>query len=170
MYNRHICWTGWRVSPMTAAKPLWTEDDYENEDEMTTVRVAEPVEEVKIEAKDVYREAEIAAKRHIDSFFADKQMHCGGAIPKRLLHDPKRVRRVVNYNISKGIRRCYHFLKNTITEEEKLAAKKTGDSTRDIKLVNETLNLLARSCVPQQFAGGILCMYLEFVEGVDFSK
>ena len=33
-------------------------------------------------------------------------------------------------------------------------------------MVTETLNLIARSGVPQQYAGGMLCVYVELVEGV----
>jgi hypothetical protein len=133
----------------------------------TGVRVIEPID-TDIKSEDVYRDASELAKRRIDEFFADKQMHCGGSIPKRLLHDPQRVKCVVNYSISKAVTRCYAALKHTITDAERAAARKTGDSTRDIKLVNEALKLMARSCVPQEFAGGMLMMYLEFVEGVEF--
>lgn len=166
---------------MTAEPALWLdeEDDEEEEEEeagdseepncsfVTGVRIAEPID-TEIKSEDVFRDATELAKRYIDEFFVDKMMHCGGSIPKRFLHDPKRVKCVVNYSLSKGVTRCYAALKHTVTDAEKAACRKTGDSTRDIKLVNETLNLMARSCVPQEFAGGILMMYLEFVEGVEF--
>ncbi len=146
----------------------WERED--EEVESSDEPVIESVEsvEITIKAEDIGRDSHEVAKTHIDSFFADKMMHCGGKIPKRFLHDTKRVSRVVNYTISKGVKKCYIALKPTITAEEKEEAKRKGDSTRDIKLVNETLKMLAKSGVPQQFAGGMLVMYLEFVEGVPF--
>jgi hypothetical protein len=105
---------------------------------------------------------------HIDQFFADKMFHCGGSIPKRFLHDPEKITMVLNFNIIKGIDKAYEALEKTLDPKEIEYAKKTGNITSDIKLVNETLNLLACSKVPAQFAGGMMIMYLEFVEGVEF--
>lgn len=147
----------------------WEEEEEEEvpEAEPQDEPVMESVE-ITIKAEDIGRDSHESAKGYIDSFFADKMMHCGGKIPKRFLHDKKRVSRVVNYSISKGVKRCYIALKPTITPEEREEAKRKGDSTSDIKLVNETLKMLARARIPQQYAGGMLVMYLEFVEGVSF--
>lgn len=104
---------------------------------------------------------------YIDQFFKDKMFHCGGKIPHSLLYAERRISLVLNYDIVSGVERAYEALAGSVTQEEKELVKLKGDVTSDIKLVNETLNLLARSCIPQQFAGGMMLLYLEFVEGVD---
>ncbi len=144
--------------------PSWLEDDEQ------VIAMTEEFQEanmsVEFAAAKVYKEAAAAAIRHIDKFFANKQMHCGGSIPKRLLHAPQRVNGVVNYDISRAVDRAYEMLDGTISEAEIVTAKKMGDSTSDIKLVNETLKLLKGHAIPQQFAGGIMLMYLELVIGI----
>lgn len=72
----------------------------------------------------------------------------------------------MNYDIIKGVDHAYVALKDLVSSEEEARASLTGDATADIKLVTKTLNFLARSGVPQQFAGGMMVLYLEFVEGV----
>lgn len=123
--------------------------------------------ELRVFAKRFQGNVTALAKEYIVHFFCDKMMHCGGKIPKSLLLSEKRISMVLNYDIIKGVEGAYQVLEYLATREDKLMAKITGEVTSDIKLVNETLNLLARSCIPQQFAGGMLLLYLEFVEGVD---
>lgn len=144
-------------------------DDLELEDEGPELNIVEPdeVEERIPTPRQVTTESINKAKGHIDAFFADKEFHCGGKIPKRLLHDPDRVSMVVNYSIINGVDHAYRLLEHTISEQEIMNAAKTGDSTRDIKLVNETLKKIAAARIPAQFAGGILVMYLELVEGAE---
>jgi hypothetical protein len=94
---------------------------------------------------------------YIGRFFEDKMLHCGGKIPKSLLFNERRISMVLNYDICQGVDRAYKYLKNN-----------TSDGfDDDIKMVTQILNLLARSGIPQQLAGGMLCLYLEFVEGVN---
>jgi len=102
---------------------------------------------------------------YIDRFFADKKLCSGGKIPKYMLHCPKRISMVMNYDIIKGVEHAYSVLKDMVSPEEEAKAVLTGEATADIKLVTEILNFLSKSGVPQQFAGGILVLYLEFVEG-----
>jgi hypothetical protein len=103
---------------------------------------------------------------YIDKFFEDKKLCSGGKIPRYMLHCPKRISMVMNYDIIKGVDHAYSALKHMVSPEEKARASLTGEATADIKLVIEVLNFLARSGVPQQFAGGMMVLYLEFVEGV----
>ena len=103
---------------------------------------------------------------YIDKFFSDKKLCSGGKIPKYMLHCPKRISMVMNYDIIKGVDHAYRALSDMVTPEEESRASITGESTQDIKLVTETLGFLARSGVPQQFAGGMMILYLEFCEGV----
>lgn len=121
-----------------------------------------------IKSNELYKDVRALVTHYIDQFFGDKMMYCGGPIPKRLLHDPTRLTMVINFDISKGVKKAYNALENTITDEEIEEAKRIGDSTNDVKMVNETLKLLARASIPQQFAGGMMIMYLDLVEGVDF--
>jgi hypothetical protein len=99
---------------------------------------------------------------HIERFFSDKSLFTGGKIPKTFLNNNRRIDMVMNYTIIRGVDCAYDAL------GEAFAKQKTGEVTDDIRMVSEVLNLLARSGVPQQYAGGMLCLYLELIEGVDF--
>lgn len=104
---------------------------------------------------------------YIERFFKNKMLHCGGKIPNSLLFSERRISIVLNYDIIKGVDRAYASLAHLRTIEDVKTAKENGEVTSDIKLVNETLYLLSRSSVPQEFAGGMMLLYLEFVEGID---
>lgn len=101
---------------------------------------------------------------YIDKFFEDKKLCSGGKIPKYMLHCPKRIATVMNYDISTGVKHAYMILKHIIPPVEGDDINPNAEAS-DIKLVTEVLNFLARSGVPQQFAGGIMVLYLELVEG-----
>lgn len=103
---------------------------------------------------------------YIDKFFEDKKLCSGGKIPRYMLHCPKRISMVMNYDIIKGVDHAYLALKYMVPPDEEARASLTGEATADIKLVTEILGFLARSGIPQQFAGGMMILYLEFVEGV----
>lgn len=103
---------------------------------------------------------------YIDKFFEDKKLCSGGKIPRYMLHCPKRISMVMNYDIIKGVDHAYMALKHLVAPEEEARAALTGEATADIKLVTEILSFLARSGIPQQFAGGMMILYLEFIEGV----
>lgn len=107
------------------------------------------------------------AVSYIDKFFADKKLCSGGKIPRYMLHCPKRISMVMNYDIIRGVDHAYRALTEMVSEEEERRASITGEATQDIKLVTETLGFLAKSGIPQQFAGGMMIMYLEFIEGVN---
>jgi len=103
---------------------------------------------------------------YIDKFFEDKTLCSGGKIPRYMLHCPKRISMVMNYDIITGVDHAYFALQDMVSPEEEANASLTGEATSDIKLVTQILNFLARSGIPQQFAGGMMILYLEFVEGV----
>lgn len=105
------------------------------------------------------------AKQQMVKFFEDKQLHCGGKIPQSLLYSSKRINLVVNLDLDSSIKIFYDFSEKQISEEELVRAKRTGEVSWDIIAVNEVLRLLAQSGVPQQFAGGMLLIYLELVKG-----
>jgi len=106
------------------------------------------------------------AKQYMVQFFQDKPMYCGGCVPRHLLHNPKRISKVVNTTVSDGIDQAYAALEKTLDPQELKRAAQYGTVTGDIILVNETLKMLARHGVPKCFAGGMMLMYLEFCEGV----
>ena len=143
------------------------EDDIEDDIVEEQERPPEQEREIKVFAQDFYSDVKALAKQYMEQFFKDKMLHCGGKIPKSFLFAERRVSMVLNYDISRGIDRAYKYLEKTMLQQDINEAKQNGEATDDIKLVNETLYLLARSGVPQQFAGGMLCLYLEFIEGVD---
>lgn len=149
----------------------WQEADLDDEESDVQPDTEEytPEQEaaIKVFAQDFYSDVKALAKQYIEQFFSDKMLHCGGKIPKSFLFAERRISMVMNYDIIKGVERAYKSLERGLNQREINQAKLTGEATSDIKLVNETLNLLARSGIPQQFAGGMMCLYLEFIEGVD---
>ena len=119
-------------------------------------------------AREVISNIRVNAKQCIDTFFKNKMFHCGGKIPNRLLNCDCRISMVMNFDIGAGVDRAYNALEKTMSVEELERARNTGETTDDIRLVNESLYMLSQNGIPQQFAGGMLCLYLEFIEGVDF--
>jgi hypothetical protein len=110
-----------------------------------------------------YQNREIEkAKYHTDRFFANHRLHTGGKISKTFLYNERRMYMVMNYDIMRGVSHAY----NQLEAEFGSPPKSTAEITQDIRLVLDTLNLLSRSGVPQEYAGGMLCVYLELVEGV----
>lgn len=107
------------------------------------------------------------AKSQMIKFFSDKELHCGGKIPHSLLENPKRINLVINLDLDSGIKIFYDYSEKIITEEELAKSKRTGEVSWDIILVNDILKTLAQSGVPQQFAGGMLLIYLELVKGYE---
>lgn len=101
-------------------------------------------------------------KSCIDRFFADKIMHCGGKVPKYILTDPRKISMVSSTTLIDGVKIAYDSMKDSNFVE----LKKIGDITEDIKIVNETLNLLCKSGIPQKFAGGMMLIYLKYVKGI----
>lgn len=132
-----------------------TQEEYSVEQELA----------IKSFARDFHNDVKILAKHHIEDFFKDKMLYCGGKVPQRMLSDEKRISMVLNYDIIQGVEHAYQLLESTVSQKELEASKYSGEATSDILLVNEILNLLAKSGIPQQFAGGMMILYLEFVEG-----
>lgn len=159
---------------MATATKSWTdalEEKETQQDEYQEEHYSPEAEaRLKTFAQDFHHDLKALAKQYMEQFFKDKSLHCGGKIPRSLLYTEQNLSMVMNYDISKGVDHAYGALEPLLSPEEIRISRQTGEATRDIKLVNETLNLLARSGVPQQFAGGMLILFLRFVEGVDFSQ
>ena len=101
---------------------------------------------------DFVNSANLLAKHYINCFFKNKKTKNGENIPEILLNCPKRTSMVLNANIIESVKKAYSVLDNYIkpSEEDVSHAKRTGDVTQEIKLVNETLKSLCEAGVPQQ--------------------
>jgi hypothetical protein len=102
------------------------------------------------------------ARYHVEGFFKNRSLHTGGKVSKILMFNEKRISKVVNYTIIKGVDSAYNAINDSLQGED------------DIRLVIDVLREIGTwrhengSCVPIQFRGGLLCMYLELIEGYDF--
>ena len=148
-------------------------DDYEDSDDQD---MPEEIQAINIlsdmgvqTVSDFKKDTEDLAKYYINVFFNNK-ISKNGNTTKDLTKCPHSLSTVVNTSIISGVQRAYKALNNYIivTQEDMNKAKKDGDVTQEIKLVNETLKSLHKAGVPQQFAGGMMVLYLEFCEGVNF--
>ena len=117
---------------------------------------------------EILEEARTLTRQYIDMFFQDKQMHYGGKIPKYLLHSKERISLVMNTTIYDAVGVAYNALERELPPQQLAKSKKSGALTEDIYLVRDTLNKLAKNCIPKRFAGGMLLMYLELCEGTEF--
>lgn len=117
-----------------------------------------PVNEVEILKRKVHQ----MAKQQVEGFFKDKYLHTGGKIPKSVMFHDRRINKVINYNIITGVEHAYAAIGDSLQEED------------DIRLVVDILHKIGTwkhengSAIPLEFRGGILCMYLELVEGYEF--
>lgn len=148
-------------------------DDYEDSDDQD---IPEEIQAINIlndmgvqTVSDFKKDTEDLAKYYINVFFNNK-IYKNGNTTKDLTECPHSLSTVVNTSIICGVQKAYKALNNYIivTQEDMNKAKKNGDVTQEIKLVNETLKSLHKAGVPQQFAGGMMVLYLEFCEGVSF--
>lgn len=119
-------------------------------------------------SKSFQKDVHALAKHYIEQFFCDKMFHCGGAIPKYFLFTDWRISMVLNYDITKGVKRAYEVLEPLYNIDPN--SRPTGETGEDVLVVINTLNMLEKAGVPQQFAGGMMCMYLELVEGIDIGQ
>lgn len=107
-------------------------------------------------------ELKYIAKKYIIDFFEGETFHQGGKIPSSLLLKDTHVSMVINYDIVKGVNRAYQYL-----GAHDLPPSSANEVAEDIKLVLAILNKLCAASVPQQFAGGMVLLYLKLVEGVE---
>lgn len=108
------------------------------------------------------------AKQYVGQYFRDKRTLEGTPIPEYLLYERSRISDVLNVSLFDAVGIAYEALEKTLDPQDLSRAEKFGHVTEDIKLVQYVLSDLARRKVPKQFAGGMLLMYLEFCEGVEF--
>lgn len=115
-------------------------------------------------ATSFFGEVRYIAKKYMNDFFAQESFHQGGKIPKMLLNNNSNVSMVINYDITRGVDQAYRHLK------EHGLSDSSSDAPEDIKLIVSILNKLSASNVPQQFAGGMILLYLKLVEGVEIGQ
>lgn len=109
--------------------------------------------------------AEQLAKHFMEQFFANHSLHTGGPIPRNLLLNERRVLKVVNLPIMEAVDLAYAAMG---TVHHGASNNKQEVVHEDTKTVISILHMLAQAKVPQRFSGGMLCVYLELVEGFDF--
>ena len=149
------------------------DDDYEDSDDQDLpeeVLAIHILSDMGVHAvSDFKKDTEDLAKYYINIFFNNK-IPKNGDNTKDLAKCPHSLSTVVNTSVISGVQKAYKALNNYIivTQEDMNKARKNGDVTQEIKLVNETLKSLHKAGVPQQFAGGMMILYLEFCEGVSF--
>ena len=104
------------------------------------------------------------ARHYITLFFADKEMHYGGLIPKHILLSDSYVKLVANTDVCKGIDEVYlHFGQN---EEEFDLESEDDTLPEDISFLINTHRECSILGVPKEFVSGITIMYLELCKGV----
>lgn len=132
--------------------------DYLKHDSLNLSDFSQQVNEADIFRQKVYG----LARFHIQGFFKDKFLHTGGKVPKTVMFQDKRIHKVINYSIIVGVENAYGAIGDSLPDED------------DIKLVIDTLHKIGNyrhddgCCIPIEFRGGLLCLYLELVEGYRF--
>jgi hypothetical protein len=139
-------------------------DEYKDFDEISEYS-QEQEKELLYFATGFFGDLKCLIRQYIEHFFQDKTFYCGGKIPKNILITDRNISIVANYDIIKGVQRAYSSLK-----EDPISLECLGEVTGDIRMVSSILDNLAKSSVPQQFAGGMMLLYLELVVGVDIGK
>ena len=115
-------------------------------------------------SKDFQENAKLIARKYIHQFFKDKEYHLGGEIPQEELFSNISISTVLNYNIEDAADKAYVALKPLLLREQKILGRL--EVSCDVRIVVGTLNLMSQSCIPKQFAGGLMLLYLKFVEGI----
>jgi len=110
---------------------------------------------------------EVLVRNYVINFFASRQMYCGGAIPLRLLCSERNITMVRTTELEPGIRKAYSGIEMaghiaTETDNESLVAD-------DIKIVVAIMRACAIEKVPPKYIPGIVLLYLEFCEGIEFA-
>lgn len=122
-------------------------------------------------AEDFRNDAAELARHYIKIFFNNKKPD--NPLPSEYdLLSTDKIYTVLNTSIISGVKKSYKALERyiVITQEDMNKAKKNGDVTEEIKLVNESLKSIYKAGIPQQFAGGMMILYLEYCRGIKFES
>lgn len=137
---------------------------------MEEIEADDPVDEVVPFVReeiilDFDKKPECLAKFFMGRFFENHELYTGGPIPRELLHAEHRISKVVNLSIMEALDLAYAAMG---TVHQGPVNNKKEVVHEDTKFVVSILHMLAEAKVPQRFSGGMLCLYLELVEGFDF--
>lgn len=110
----------------------------------------------------IFEVLKIIAKKYMVSFFSDKDSFLGGKIKDDVLLDENNLNMVLNYDIITSVNIAYSSLK-----EYDIADTFLGEVPGDVRLVNGILQILSSSKIPQQFAGGMMLIYLKLIKGIE---
>lgn len=101
----------------------------------------------------------------LNIFFKDKEMHCGGKIPKHLLITEKNIKLILEKTIENSMETIYANIEGHF----KQVGSDSGLISDDIKLVKSILDKCAHAMVPKEYAAGMLIIYLILCEGFDLN-
>jgi hypothetical protein len=152
------------------------EDDFfdDLEEEINCEHALEKIQ-LKSQAESVLRDIQVTktkhfkkdikkiAKHYIKKFFKNKKDISGEKIDIKSLYSKEKIEKLININILESTKIIYPILAK---EKKYISKHKKEDVTEDIKLVNETLKKIYKFKIPQQFAGGVLLLYLEVCKGI----
>ena len=109
--------------------------------------------------------------KHVCNYFQDKMLHTGGKIPLQILKNEKRISLVLNSDVCSSIDKAYAALGTIFSSDEKGKGKSKKEQVpQHYQLVKSVMDDIHRYHVPKEFAGGILCLHLELVEGIVFES
>ncbi len=135
--------------------------------------LAELEEDVELEDSlvDFYTEnftedVQFLVKVYLAKFFEGREMHCGGKIPACLLYSARNISLVLNTCLEKGIQKAYRAIE--IAGSHMTEAPNDSVVAEDVKLVIAAMRSCACKGIPQEWIPGIVLLYLEYCEGVEF--
>ena len=97
------------------------------------------------------------ARQCIEKFFAEREMHYGGPIPKKMLHS-QRYLEFLKLDISSAVNKIYDSVEVESDFDETSISNET-------KLIIAILDECAMMNIPKQYAGGITIAFLELCQG-----
>lgn len=112
--------------------------------------------------------SEELAIKYIDVFFCDEDWHCGGKIPKSMLHSPFHVKMVLELDVCAGVDKAHELLEKC--EGQELESPIDGSTTSSIFMLNEAMSKCRAKKIPKVFQSGITIMYLELCKGIEMPK
>jgi hypothetical protein len=96
-------------------------------------------------------------------FFKNKEMHCGGPVPIKMLLNENYIKMIREQDISNSVVKAYGLIKNSQKINCEFNENYVSD---DIQLVVSILDDCAKAHIPKCFAGGIMLIYLEYCKGI----
>lgn len=144
------------------------EEEIDCEQELEKIQLKSQAESVLREiqvtkAKHFKKDIKKIAKYYIKKFFKNKKDINGRKLKIEDLYSKEKIEKLININILESTKIIYPILGR---EDRYTCKDEKEDVTKDIKLVNETLKKIYKFKIPQQFAGGILLVYLEVCKGI----